>query len=162
MRRFLFATAFIALFFGSSQVSNAQAFRTGPEANKYLFMFYAIDDMTREFSLADIEAIKKNSEATVYADRVGALYTKRKMILNSFRRHAEIVKLDKQCYDGDRGSQRAPEARQATTTTKLKEAQNTYDLGFRLDPGQAVHRRRAEGQAAPVVRRRRVVLPERS
>lgn len=49
--------------------AGAQTFRTGPEANKYLFMFYAIDDMTGEFSLPAIEAMRKNSEPMVYADR---------------------------------------------------------------------------------------------
>jgi hypothetical protein len=130
MCRVLFAAAFIGLFFGSSQVSNAQAFRTGPEANKYRFMFYAIDDMVREFSLAEIEAIKKNSDATVYADRLGAIYTKRRNILNSFRRHAEIIKLDKQCYDGIEETN-ALMKYIGDYYTKLKEAQNTYDLGFR-------------------------------
>src|SRR5258708_9319600 len=100
MRLTLFATAFVGLFVALGQPARAQTFRTGPEANKYLFMFYAIDDMTREFKLVEIETMKKNSEAMIYADRVGALYTKRRMILNSFRRHADIIKLDKACYDG--------------------------------------------------------------
>jgi len=130
MHRFLFAAAFVGLFFGADQVSNAQAFRTGPEANKYLFMFYAIDDMAREFKLAEIEAIKKNSDATVYADRLGSIYTKRRMILNSFRRHAEIVKLDKQCYDGIEEANGLMKVI-GDYYTKLKEAQNTYDMGFR-------------------------------
>jgi hypothetical protein len=130
MRRFLFVAAFAGLFFGAAQVSNAQAFRTGPEANKYLFMFYAIDDMVREFKLAEIETIKKNSDATVYADRLGAIYTKRRMILNSFRRHAEIIKLDKQCYDGIEEAN-ALMKHIGDYYAKLKEAQNTYDLGFR-------------------------------
>jgi hypothetical protein len=130
MRRILFLAAFAGLFFGSGQASNAQAFRTGPEANKYLFMFYAIDDMVREFSLAEIEAIKKNSEATIYADRLGAIYTKRRMILNSFRRHADIIKLDKQCYDGIEEANGLLKF-VGDYYTKLKEAQNTYDLGFR-------------------------------
>jgi len=130
MRRVLFAAAFIGLFLGSNQVAKAQAFRTGPEANKYLFMFYAIDDMAREFSLAEIELIKKNSDATIYADRIGAIYTKRRMILNSFRRHAEIIKLDKQCYDGIEETN-ALLKHVGDYHAKLKEAQDTYDLGFR-------------------------------
>jgi hypothetical protein len=93
-------------------------------------MFYAIDDMAREFSLPEIETIKKNSDATIYADRVGAIFTKRRMILNSFRRHSEIIKLDQKCYDG------VEEANSLLKHvgdyyTKLKDAQNTYDLGFR-------------------------------
>src|SRR5260370_19702797 len=100
MRASRFAIAFVGLFVSSGQTARAQAIRTGPEANKYLFMFYAIDDMTSEFKLGEIETMKKNSEPMIYADRVGALYTKRRMILNSFRRHADIIKLDKSCYDG--------------------------------------------------------------
>ena len=130
MRLVLFAATFISLFFAGARPARAQAFRTGPEANKYLFMFYAIDDMTREFSLPEIEAMKKNSDATVYADRVGALYTKRKMILNSFRRHAEIIKLDKQCYDGIEAANDLLRP-VGVYYEKLKEAQTHYDLGFR-------------------------------
>jgi hypothetical protein len=130
MRCVLFATGFIGLFLGSNQVAKAQAIRTGPEANKYLFMFYAIDDMVREFKLAEIESIKKNSDATIYADRLGAIYTTRRMILNSFRRHAEIIKLDKGCYDGIEGAN-ALLKHVGDYYTKLKEAQNHYDLGFR-------------------------------
>ncbi|HKA06539.1 MAG TPA: hypothetical protein VKD71_04725 [Gemmataceae bacterium] len=130
MRRFLFVAAFLGLFFGSSQVSNAQAIRTGPEANEYLFIFYAIDDMMREFRLDQIEMIRANSEATVYADRIGALLAKRRLILNSFRRHAEITKLDKQGYDA------IEETNNFLRTVgayyeKLKAAQDHYDLGFR-------------------------------
>ena len=126
--RLVLLTAAVGLLAGGS--AGAQTFRTGPEANKYLFMFYAIDDMTGEFSLPAIEAMKKNSEPMVYADRVGALYTKRNMILNSFRRHAEIVKLDPKVTD-------AVEAANDLLRPvkdyydKLKEAQNYYDLGFR-------------------------------
>ena len=130
MRLVLFAAAGVGLFVASEPAATAQTFRTGPEANKYLFMFYAIDDMTREFSLPEIEAMKKNSEATVYADRVGALYTKRNMILNSFRRHAEIIKLDQQCYDGIEAANDLLKPVGAYYE-KLKEAQNHYDLGFR-------------------------------
>jgi hypothetical protein len=86
--------------------------------------------MTREFSLPDLEAMKKNSEPMVYADRVGALYTRRKMILNSFRRHAEIIKLDQQCYDGIEAANDLLRPVGAYYE-KLKEAQNQYDLGFR-------------------------------
>jgi hypothetical protein len=130
MRFVLCALGVVALFVGSSQTSRAQSFRTGPEANKYLFMFYAIDDMVREFKLSEIETIKKNSEAPVYADRIGAIYTKRKNILNSFRRHSEIVKLDQKCYDGIEEAN-ALLKHVGEYYTKLKEAQNTYDLGFR-------------------------------
>jgi hypothetical protein len=93
-------------------------------------MFYTIDDMTREFGLPEIEAMRKNSEPMVYADRVGALYTKRKMILNSFRRHAEIIKLDQKCYDGIEAANDLLRPVGAYYE-KLKEAQNHYDLGFR-------------------------------
>jgi hypothetical protein len=129
MRLVLIVAAFVGLLAAPSG-ARAQTFRTGPEANKYLFMFYAIDDMAREFSLPEIEAVKKNSEPMVYADRIGAIYTRRNMILNSFRRHAEIVKLDPQL----------PEAIEIANDMlrpvgayyeKLKEAQNHYDLGFR-------------------------------
>jgi hypothetical protein len=130
MPRILFASAFIYLFLGSGDACRAQAIRTGPEANEYLFIFYAIDDMTREFTLKEIEGIKRNSEAPVYADRIGALYAKRRLILNSFRRHAEIIKLDKQCYDGMEAANGLLK-HVATYHEKLKEAQNTYDLGFR-------------------------------
>lgn len=128
MRFSLLAAAVVCL--AADRPAAAQSFRTGPEANKYLFMFYAIDDMTREFNLADLEAMKKNSEPMVYADRIGALYTKRNMILNSFRRHAEIIKLDPKVGD-------AIEAANDLLRPvkdyydKLKEAQNHYDLGFR-------------------------------
>jgi hypothetical protein len=118
------------LLLAAGQSANAQSFRTGPEANKYLFMFYAIDDMAREFKLAEIEAIKKNSEATVYADHIGALFTKRRMILNSFRRHAEIVKLDNKLYEGVEEAN-ALLKHVGDYHAKLKEAQNKYDLGFR-------------------------------
>jgi hypothetical protein len=130
MRFVLFVAAALGFLVASEGAASAQTFRTGPEANKYLFMFYAIDDMTREFSLPEIEAIKKNSEPMVYADRIGAIYTRRNMILNSFRRHAEIIKLDPQL----------PEAIEVANDMlrpvgayyeKLKEAQNHYDLGFR-------------------------------
>ncbi len=52
------------------------------------------------------------------------------MILNSFRRHAEIIKLDQKCYDG------IEEANSLLKYvgdyyTKLKAAQSQYDLGFR-------------------------------
>jgi hypothetical protein len=130
MRLGLFAAAFVAFFASTQQVSHAQSIRTGPEANKYLFMFYAIDDMAREFSLDAIEGIKANSESTVYADHLGALYTKRRMILNSFRRHAENVKLDKGCYDGIEEAN-ALIKHVGDYHAKLKAAQNTYDLGFR-------------------------------
>jgi hypothetical protein len=130
MRRVLFGAAFALLFAGFAPTANAQAFRTGPEANKYLFMFYAIDDMTREFSPAEIEQMKKRSEATVYADHLGALYTKRRMTLNSFRRHAEIVKLDKGLYDAVEETDGLMKA-VGSYYEKLKEAQNAYDLGFR-------------------------------
>jgi hypothetical protein len=130
MRRVLFGAAFALLFVGLAPTANAQAFRTGPEANKYLFMFYAIDDMTREFSPAEIEKIKKNSEATVYADHLGAIYTKRRMILNSFRRHAEIVKLDPKLYEAVEEADGLMK-RVGAYYEKLKEAQNHYDLGFR-------------------------------
>jgi hypothetical protein len=130
MRFVLFAAGFVALFLGSSQTAHAQTFRTGPEANKYLFMFYAIDDMAREFRLTEIESIKKNSDAPIYADRIGALYTKRKNILNSFRRHAEIIKLDQKCYDGIEEANGLLK-HVGEYYTKLKEAQSTYDLGFR-------------------------------
>lgn len=130
MRACLFAAAFLTFFVVSGQSAHAQAFRTGAEANKYLFMFYAIDDMAREFRLDEIGTIKKNSEPMIYADNLGAIFTKRRMILNSFRRHAENVKLDQKCYDG------IEEANALLKTigeyyTKLKEAQNEYDLGFR-------------------------------
>jgi hypothetical protein len=129
MRLVLIVAGVIGLLAAPSG-ARAQTFRTGPEANKYLFMFYAIDDMAREFSLPEIEAVKKNSEPMVYADRLGAIYTRRNMILNSFRRHAEIIKLDPQL----------PEAIEIANDMlrpvgayyeKLKEAQNHYDLGFR-------------------------------
>src|SRR5262249_39590764 len=68
MRFVLIVGAALGFLVASEGVASAQTFRTGPEANKYLFMFYAIDDMTREFSLPEIEAIKKNSEPMVYAD----------------------------------------------------------------------------------------------
>jgi hypothetical protein len=129
MRLALLAAAVVGLA-GTCSTAHAQAIRTGPEANKYLFMFYAIDEMTREFKLAEIEAIRKNSEPMVYADRIGALYTKRNMILNSFRRHAEIIKLDQKCYDGIEAANDLLK-HVKTYYDKLKEAQNYYDLGFR-------------------------------
>ena len=121
----LAATALVA-----AAPASAQTFRTGPEANKYLFMFYAIDDMTGEFSLPAIEAMKKNSEPMVYADRVGALYTKRNMTLNSFRRHAEIIKLDPKLLDA---VNTANDLLRPVKDyyDKLKAAQDHYDLGFR-------------------------------
>ena len=130
MRPVFFAATFVGLFLASNPNASAQGGRVGPEPNKYLFMFYAIDDMTREFKLDEIAAIKKNSEATVYADRIGTLYTKRKMILNSFRRHAENIKLDQQCYDGIEEANSLLK-HVGAYHEKLKEAQSTYDLGFR-------------------------------
>jgi hypothetical protein len=130
MRIALFAVAFAAIFLATGQSSHAQAFRTGPEANKYLFMFYAIDDMAREFRLDEIETVKKYSDATVYADQIGTIYTKRRMILNSFRRHAENVKLEQKCYDGIEEANNLLKP-VGDYYTKLKEAQNEYDLGFR-------------------------------
>ena len=130
MRSVLLAAAGVVGLFISGQSANAQSFRTGPEANKYLFMFYAIDDMAREFSLPEIEAIKKNSDATVYADRIGAILTKRRMILDSFRRHSEKIKLDQKCYDGIQEANGLLK-HIIDYYTKLKDAQNSYDLGFR-------------------------------
>lgn len=130
MRRVLFAVAFVGLVVGFAPAAHAQTFRTGPEANKYLFMFYAIDEMTREFSLPEIEAIRKNSEPMVYADRVGALYAKRRMILNSFRRHAEIIKLDKEVLDAVESANDLLKPVEEYHK-KLRGAQNQYDLGFR-------------------------------
>ena len=37
MRLVLFAATFISLFFAGARPARAEAFRTGPEANKYLF-----------------------------------------------------------------------------------------------------------------------------
>jgi hypothetical protein len=130
MRLVLFAAACVGLFVASERAATAQSFRTGPEANKYLFMFYAIDDMTREFSLPEIESIKKNSEPMVYADRIGAVYTRRNMILNSFRRHSEIIKLDPKLGEGVEAANDLLRP-VAAYYEKLKEAQNHYDLGFR-------------------------------
>jgi len=130
MRIALLAAAIVLALVTTNQTAKAQSFRTGAEANKYLFMFYAIDDMSREFSLPEIETIKKNSDATVYADRIGAIFTKRRMILNSFRRHSENIKLDSKCYDGVEEANGLLK-HVGDYYTKLKEAQNTYDLGFR-------------------------------
>src|SRR5262245_65281669 len=79
MRYVLFAIGFIGLFAGSSQPARAQAIRTGPEANEYLFAFYALDDLVREFDLEQIESIKKKAEFQFYAHRFGALYQKRRL-----------------------------------------------------------------------------------
>ena len=130
MRPVLLAVAFVGLLAAAPPPASAQPLRTGPEANKYLFMFYAVDDMARELNLDNIEVMKKNSEATVYADRIGALHAKRKMILNSFRRHAEIIKLDQKCYDGIEETNALLKHVRAYYE-KLKEAQDHYDLGFR-------------------------------
>jgi hypothetical protein len=130
MRLMLLAAAVTGLFLSLPANSYGQSFRTGPEANKYLFMFYAVDDMAREFRLEEIEAIKKNSDPLIYADHIGAIYTKRRMILNSFRRHAEAIKLDQKCYDGIEETN-ALVKHVGDYYEKLKEAQNSYDLGFR-------------------------------
>jgi len=130
MRPTLLAAAVAGLLLAMPAISHGQSFRTGPEANKYLFMFYAVDDMAREFRLEEIETIKKNSDPMVYADHIGAIYTKRRMILNSFRRHAENVKLDQKCYDGIEEAN-ALIKHVGDYYEKLKEAQNSYDLGFR-------------------------------
>ena len=128
MRLILFAAAGVLL--AATGPASAQTFRTGPEANKYLFMFYAIDDMTGEFSVPAIEAMKKNSEPMVYADQVGALYTKRNMTLNSFRRHAEIIKLDPKVGEAI-GAANDLLRPVKDYYDKLKAAQDHYDLGFR-------------------------------
>lgn len=130
MRSVLLAVPVLVGLLATNSSAKAQSFRTGPEANKYLFMFYAIDDMAREFSPAEIESIKKNSDATVYADRIGAIFTKRRMILNSFRRHSENIKLDQKCYDGIEEANNLLK-HVGDYYVKLKEAQNSYDLGFR-------------------------------
>jgi len=129
MRLVLFVAAVVGLF-AAPPAARAQTFRTGPEANKYLFMFYAIDDMAREFSLPEIEQVQKNSEPMVYADRLGAVYTRRNMILNSFRRHAEIVKLEPQLAEAVEAANDLLRPVGAYYE-KLKEAQNHHDLGFR-------------------------------
>jgi len=130
MRPVFLAATFVSFLVVCGPSANAQGSKSS-EASKYRFMFYAIDDMTREFKLEEIAAIKKNSEATVYAERIGALYNKRKMILNSFRRHSENIKLDEKCYDGIEEANALVVKIIGAYYEKLKEAQNYYDLGFR-------------------------------
>jgi hypothetical protein len=130
MRRILPAVLFAALFVGSSPSSDAQALRTGDEANEYLFVFYALDDLLREFSPDQIEAIKKGRDANFYADRFGALFHKRRLIVNQLQRRAEVMKMDPQLITAIDQAQ-ALMKHLGAYQDKLREAQNEYDLGFR-------------------------------
>src|SRR5829696_1706355 len=130
MRRILPAVLFAALFVGSSPSSHAQALRTGDEANEYLFVFYALDDLLREFSPEQIEAIKRGRDTNFYADRFGALFHKRRLIVNQLQRRAEVMKMDPQLITAIDQAQ-ALMKHLGAYQDKLREAQNEYDLGFR-------------------------------
>lgn len=130
MRHTLPAILFAVLFLGSSPASYAQALRTGDEANEYLFVFYALDDLMREFAPDQIEAIKKAQDANFYADRFGALFHKRRLIVNQLQRRAEVMKMDPKLITAIDEAQSLMKHLGAYQD-KLREAQNQYDLGFR-------------------------------
>jgi hypothetical protein len=130
MRYVLFAIGFVGLFAGTAQPARAQALRTGPEANEYLFVFYALDDLAREFDLKQIEGIKKQPDFTFYAHRFGALYQKRRLLLNQFQRRADVMKLDPNLHAAIEEAQGLMK-HVGAYYGKLKEAQDHYDLGFR-------------------------------
>jgi hypothetical protein len=129
--RYLLSTAvFTALFVGSSPSSHAQALRTGDEANEYLFVFYALDDLMREFAPDKIEAVKKSPDTNFYADRFGALFHKRRLLVNQLQRRAEVMKMDPKLITAIDEAQ-ALMKHVGAYQEKLREAQNHYDLGFR-------------------------------
>jgi hypothetical protein len=130
MRYVLPAVLFAALFVGSSPSSHAQALRTGDEANEYLFVFYALDDLLREFAPDQIEAIKKSPDPNLYADRFGAIFHKRRLIVNQLQRRAEVLKMEPKLITAIDEMQ-ALMKHLGAYQDKLREAQNHYDLGFR-------------------------------
>jgi hypothetical protein len=130
MRYVLFAIGFIGLFAGTAQPARAQAIRTGPEANEYLFVFYALDDLARELDLEQIESIKKKPDFQFYAHRFGALYQKRRLLLNQFQRRADVMKHDKNLHAAIEEAQTLMK-HVGGYYEKIKAAQDAYDLGFR-------------------------------
>jgi hypothetical protein len=130
MRHTLPAILFAALFLGASPPSYAQALRTGDEANEYLFVFYALDDLMREFAPEQIEAVRKSPDMNFYADRFGALYTKRRLLVNQLQRRAEVMKMDPKLVTAIDEAQ-ALMKHVGAYNEKLREAQAQYDLGFR-------------------------------
>jgi hypothetical protein len=127
MRYFLTAVLLTGVALPSAR---AQALRTGEEANEYRFAFYALDDLVREFSPDNIDAIKNQRADQFYADRFGALFHKRRLVVNQLQRRADVMKQDRNLH-GAIDQAQVLMKHLGAYQAKLREAQDEYDLGFR-------------------------------